>query len=106
MSQHHRPIQNNRARWEAVRLACFERDGYACLECGTDEDLQADHVLELEEHPELAFELENLQTLCGPCNRAKHHRQAKAATVRAEYVSPRYLEVLAALAPATAGPVL
>jgi hypothetical protein len=53
----------------ALRTQVFERDGYRCRHCGTDEDLQADHI-----HPEVLggpTELANLQTLCGPCNLRK-----------------------------------
>lgn len=52
-----------------VKRAVWERDGGACVECGSAFDLQYDHVI--------AFSLggastvENLQILCAPCNRAK-----------------------------------
>jgi hypothetical protein len=53
----------------ALRRAVLDRDGHACLRCGTRADLQMDHV-----HPWSlggVTTFENLQTLCGPCNRAK-----------------------------------
>lgn len=53
----------------AVRAAVFERDGHACLRCASVIDLQIDHVA-----PRSAGgsdEPENLQTLCGTCNRWK-----------------------------------
>lgn len=49
-----------------LRLRVFERDGYACLRCGSRQDLRADHVV-----PEKLGGkgvIENLQTLCLPCN--------------------------------------
>lgn len=57
---------------DALRLKVYERDGYACLHCGTTERLSLDHI-----HP---FSLggpdtfENLQTLCRPCNSRKGAR--------------------------------
>ncbi len=51
----------------------FERDAYRCLHCGTHLDLCADHI-----QPESkggATELDNLQTLCRPCNSRKGSRQ-------------------------------
>ncbi|WP_255326985.1 HNH endonuclease [Pseudomonas juntendi] len=49
-----------------VRLSVFERDGYACLRCGSRADLRADHVVPEVQGGEATEE--NLQTLCAPCN--------------------------------------
>lgn len=42
-----------------------------CLECGSTEDLQADHTPEAWRRKErgLAIRLKDIQVLCGPCNR-------------------------------------
>jgi HNH endonuclease len=52
-----------------LRLAVWQRDGGRCRECGTDFDLQYDHVIPLALGG--ATSAENLQLLCGDCNRAK-----------------------------------
>ncbi|WAL66641.1 HNH endonuclease [Amycolatopsis cynarae] len=52
-----------------VRRLVFERDGGRCAECGTNFDLQYDHILPVARGG--ATSLENLQLLCGDCNRAK-----------------------------------
>ena len=53
----------------SLRKRVFERDAYRCQHCGGWEDLCADHVIP--ESKGGATTEENLQTLCGPCNRAK-----------------------------------
>lgn len=54
---------------EGVRLAVYERDGFTCLHCGTGEALSLDHV-----YPHSlggTDDMDNLQTLCRPCNSRK-----------------------------------
>ncbi|MED5607813.1 HNH endonuclease [Pseudomonas sp. JH-2] len=50
----------------ALRTQVFERDRYRCLRCGTHLALRADHVIPESEGG--VTSLENLQTLCAPCN--------------------------------------
>jgi 5-methylcytosine-specific restriction endonuclease McrA len=52
-----------------VRLAVWERDGGACVECTATFELQFDHVIPVALGG--ATTVENLQVLCGPCNRTK-----------------------------------
>lgn len=55
--------------WSAIRRFVFERDEYRCRHCGSWKELNVDHV-----HPRSrggSDDPENLQTLCGPCNRKK-----------------------------------
>jgi 5-methylcytosine-specific restriction protein A len=58
-------------RWQALRLAAKRRDGWACVTCGARGRLEVDHVKPVRTHPELAFELSNLQTLCPSCHTRK-----------------------------------
>jgi hypothetical protein len=52
-----------------IRRAVFERDGGKCAECGSTFDLQYDHVIPVALGG--ATTVENLQLLCGDCNRQK-----------------------------------
>jgi len=55
-----------------LRWAVFQRDGYQCRKCGSREDLTADHI----DADILGGEtsIDNLQTLCRPCNCSKGAR--------------------------------
>jgi 5-methylcytosine-specific restriction endonuclease McrA len=52
-----------------VRRAVFERDGGKCAQCGSNFDLQYDHIIPVALGG--ATTVENLQLLCGDCNREK-----------------------------------
>jgi hypothetical protein len=54
---------------QGLRWAVFQRDGYACVHCGSGSDLTVDHI-----HPVLyggTNSADNLQTLCRSCNSRK-----------------------------------
>jgi 5-methylcytosine-specific restriction endonuclease McrA len=52
-----------------VRKAVFDRDGGRCVQCGSNFDIQYDHVLPFSMGGSSTFE--NLQILCAGCNREK-----------------------------------
>lgn len=56
----------------SLRKKVFERDAYRCKKCGGHVDLHADHIFPESRGGETT--IENLQTLCGPCNVAKGAR--------------------------------
>lgn len=58
-------------RWPALRYAAKRRDGWACVQCGDKHRLEVDHIKPVRTHPGLAFDLGNLQTLCGACHARK-----------------------------------
>ncbi len=52
-----------------LRLAVFQRDGGRCVNCGSNFEIQYDHVIPVALGG--ASTLENLQILCADCNREK-----------------------------------
>ena len=60
---------------EELRASVFDRDGWACLDCGAEDNLCCDHVIPVSKGGETQFE--NLQTLCRPCNSKKKDRIRK-----------------------------
>ena len=67
---------------ETMRQEVFERDGWACLDCGSDQYLCADHIIPVSKGGETSFD--NLQTLCLPCNSRKKDRIRKRDVRRKE----------------------
>lgn len=54
--------------WE-LRKSVYSRDGYACVECGRTTHLTVDHCIAVTSGGQTI--LENLRTLCIPCNCSK-----------------------------------
>ena len=58
-------------RWKALRLQVLRRDDWKCTRCGDPRRLEVDHILPVRTHPELSFEMSNLQALCCRCHARK-----------------------------------
>ena len=58
-------------RWAALRQQALRRDGWKCVACGGRGRLEVDHVKPVRSHPELAWSLGNLQSLCPACHTCK-----------------------------------
>ena len=69
MHQELAPVARREPIPRDTRLAVWKRDSGRCVECGSDFDLQYDHVIPLSMGG--ATSAQNLQLLCGACNRAK-----------------------------------
>src|SRR5690625_4032008 len=79
--------------WLEIRAGALKRDNYECQQCKRDGLVTVDskkekgkrkeivlnvhHIKEIETHPELALELDNLETLCVPCHNKVHEKGFK-----------------------------
>ena len=60
-----------------LRLVVFARDGHVCVQCGAQPPLELDHIIPVARGG--SSELNNLQSLCKPCNRKKGASLLRAA---------------------------
>lgn len=66
-------------RGKTMTKKALERDNYTCQECGYSEKeiMQVDHIQPKALYPELAHDLENLETLCPNCHARKTIKDKK-----------------------------
>jgi len=64
--------------WRALRLLAIQKYGSTCLSCGREATkrfpINIDHVKPRKYFPELALDINNLQPLCGKCNKRKGNK--------------------------------
>lgn len=58
------------------REKVFERDDYKCVKCGSNDNLEAHHIIPWSVAPELRINLNNGETLCNICH-ADEHKEIK-----------------------------
>jgi hypothetical protein len=70
--------------YKAWRTAVFERDKYACIQCGDNKggNLEADHIKPFALHPELRLDVNNGRTLCSPCHKKTDTWGGKAVKLK------------------------
>ncbi|ALY08060.1 hypothetical protein BhaS171_00004 [Bacillus phage vB_BhaS-171] len=84
----------NSGNWKHLREAALKRDNYECQQCKREGKVHLDstkdgeakkkielnvhHKKEIEYHPDLAYELDNLETLCLYHHNAEHDRFTKS----------------------------
>jgi 5-methylcytosine-specific restriction endonuclease McrA len=64
-----RGARRRRVWTDDERRLILERDGWACVWCGSTDELQIDHVVPFSRGG--ACSADNAVVLCGPCNRRK-----------------------------------
>ena len=66
--------------WAELKKEVFNKYGYQCMCCGhipkDKRNANVDHIKPRKYFPELALSFENLQVLCGRCNKAKSNKHA------------------------------
>jgi len=67
--------RRNNGFTNSLKSRCKKRDGYLCKRCGSSEDLEVDHIVEVIDGGENT--LENLQTLCKNCHLKKTKKEIK-----------------------------
>lgn len=64
--------------WRMLRKEAVAKYGLVCCKCGRDNSrrfpINMDHIKPRKYFPELALDINNLQPLCGPCNKAKGNK--------------------------------
>lgn len=72
------PRERKSLEYKLWRRAVFEKDNYTCQKCGKRGGyLEADHIKEWADYPELRFIVNNGQTLCLKCHREKSSEYMK-----------------------------
>ena len=63
----------NSRKYRAHKERVFARDGRTCRYCGSDDNLQIDHIISRKSGG--THDLENLQVLCRSCNLRKSSKE-------------------------------
>lgn len=59
--------------YDRFRKDVLTRDGYSCVCCGYDDNLEVHHIYGATEHPDLITDVDNGVTLCKYCHQKYHH---------------------------------
>ena len=75
-------------RWKRTRERALRRDGYMCQECRkygkAAQATVVHHKKHVDEYPELAYDLGNLESLCTACHDKAHPEKGRKA-LKARY---------------------
>lgn len=85
-------------RWQVLRQAILERDGWKCRECGEARGLEVDHVEPVRSAPKRAFDPSNLQALCRKCHSSKTRREVGLPPVHQSPAQTAWKQAVADLA--------
>jgi thymidylate synthase (FAD) len=72
------PVEKRIYNWlKRERKRIVKQKGGKCSSCGATERLHIHHIKTVKNHPELAFEENNLELLCASCHASHHKRGVK-----------------------------
>ncbi len=75
-------IDYRSAKWKRIRRKALRRDGFKCCRCRrygkSVEATTVHHKKTVETHPELAYDLDNLESLCTACHNKAHPEKGGA----------------------------
>jgi hypothetical protein len=95
------------AEWKRVRYLALQRDGGRCQLCGACAHdgvrMHVDHIKALALYPQLALDLNNMQTLCDSCNWGKRRdsddwrpgSDERALSDEEEFLAERFASAMA-----------
>jgi len=64
-------------QYKLWREKVLKKDNYACIKCGSKENIEADHVIPIFENRHLMLEVSNGQVLCKKCHKKKTREEHK-----------------------------
>jgi len=73
-------LRNNREAKDWKRKV-FERDGFKCLDCGSNKQLNAHHITSFKEDENRRFEINNGITICSKCHKKTYCKEEQFETV-------------------------
>lgn len=77
--------------WLTLRQEALKRDHYECQSCKRKGKYRraknVHHIKEVKKHPELALDLDNLESICIPCHNDEHKRLEKYQENKPKFVN-------------------
>ena len=77
---------------KTIQKQVFERDHYLCQICGSNKDLQVDHIQSWSEYVELRFNINNCRTLCSNCHYLITFKKPKPTHIKTWGHNLRFIE--------------
>lgn len=88
------------SRYKFRRLAMLQLvwdHGEICMNCGSGENIEIDHIKPESLYPELALDYENIQLLCRRCNASKGNRHETSYIPKSQSREDYFAELLSNL---------
>lgn len=68
-------------QYKEWRMSVFKRDGFKCIHCGSNENIEADHIKAQSQYPDLIYDVNNGRTLCHECHKNTDNYGYKQAII-------------------------